>query len=330
MRDLPSGANLEHLKKQAKDLLDMHKSADPEALAPGSARPSRRCAALSPEAIAAAPFALHDAQSAIAREYGKASWVELRDAVAAQAQDPGPSDALLRVLMPLPFPPEVGAILRDMSRDVPSKRAMAATAAEAALPALLPAVTLRNALFLPRAVGPIHVARPSSLAAIDLALGRMPPTLAVFAQRAEGDESPDAAALHPIGCQVYVHARVADGADRAWIVLEGMRWIELTSLEAGPRGTLAARVNGVSVDPGDPAEVGPLAEALRAHARDLVAAFPDAPRLLAIVDAAGPEHLADLIVANLPVPVDEKARYASELRLAERLRIATSLAKRIP
>ncbi len=38
---------------------------------------------------------------------------------------------------------------------------------------------------------------------------------------------------------------------------------------------------------------------------------------------AGP--LADLLIANLPVPVAEKARYASEPRLAERLRIADAL-----
>jgi hypothetical protein len=38
---------------------------------------------------------------------------------------------------------------------------------------------------------------------------------------------------------------------------------------------------------------------------------------------AGP--LADLVIANLPVDVADKARYAAEPKLAERLRIARAL-----
>ena len=78
-RDLPPRASLEHLKKQAKDLLDGHKRADPEALARiRDAVPS--FSGMTTDAIGLAPFALHDAQSAIAREYGVKSWSELRDA----------------------------------------------------------------------------------------------------------------------------------------------------------------------------------------------------------------------------------------------------------
>ena len=46
---------------------------------------------------------------------------------------------------------------------------------------------------------------------------------------------------------------------------------------------------------------------------------------MAMLDELEAGPLADLIIANLPVPVAEKARYASEPRLAERLRIATAL-----
>jgi hypothetical protein len=40
----------------------------------------------------------------------------------------------------------------------------------------------------------------------------------------------------------------------------------------------------------------------------------------------GPEPLADLVVTNLSVSVAEKARFAAEARLGERLRIANALA----
>jgi ankyrin repeat protein len=73
---LPERANLEQLKKQAKSLLRAAREKDPDALqrfrilrAVGGAEPD------------AAGFALHDAQSVIAREYGFKSWNEMRDHV---------------------------------------------------------------------------------------------------------------------------------------------------------------------------------------------------------------------------------------------------------
>jgi Lon protease-like protein len=323
-RTLPHRANLEHLKKQAKDLLDGHKRADPEALARiRDAVPA--FASASDEAITKAPFALHDAQSAIAREYGKKSWNELRQAVETQSSDaPELSDATLRALMPMPFPPEVGALMREAS----GRRVAASATAQAPLAKTLPLVTLRNAMLLPRAIAPIHVGRPPARAAIDVALGRKPPTIAVFTQRSHEDEAVDEAALYPIGCEAYVLARLPDGPEQAWVVLEGVRWLALEALDVGPGECRVARVKAVARDAGDPDEIAPIAASLRAHVRDLASAFPDAASLVARVDAATPEELADLVVANLPVPIAEKARYAEEPRLVERLRMAMALAGR--
>lgn len=72
---LPPTPDLQHLKKQAKDLLKARQAEDPQALAtlrehlPRLARDED------------APVALHDAQTAIARQYGFASWADLRAAV---------------------------------------------------------------------------------------------------------------------------------------------------------------------------------------------------------------------------------------------------------
>jgi Lon protease-like protein len=319
---LPPRASLEHLKKQAKDLLDAHRRADPGALARiRDAAPS--FAGMTDAALAATPFALHDAQSAIAREYGAKSWNELRDAVATQAAPADPSDPLLRALMPLPFPAEVGAAMREAG----GRRAEVIAAGAALLPDALPLLAVRNALLVKRAIGPFQVARASSRAAVEAALARTPPTLAVLAQRAPEQEDVDAAGLHPVGCEAFVHARIPDGEGRAWIVLEGLRWVALTALDAGP-GYLVARVAPVPLETGDDPEVTALAEKLRGQARDLANAYPDAPQLLARIDAAEPGALADLIVGNHPAPVEEKARYAAEPKLAERLRFASALAAR--
>ncbi len=80
---LPERPNLEHLKKQAKDLLARMRSGDPAALErirgflPATAGKEDA-------AIVRLGLRLHDAQSCLAREYGFASWADLRTFVEAR------------------------------------------------------------------------------------------------------------------------------------------------------------------------------------------------------------------------------------------------------
>ena len=86
---LPARPSLEQLKKLAKDLVKRHQEKESEALA----LIRQHLPALSgktDEEIAGHPFALHDAQSVIARQYGFSSWNELHDYVEAlQKREPG-------------------------------------------------------------------------------------------------------------------------------------------------------------------------------------------------------------------------------------------------
>ena len=87
--ELPTRPDLKYLKKQAKDLLKAHQAADRSACAPLRLVP--RFDTASDQEILAADLTLHDAQSALAREYGYPHWAALRDAVAsmgAQRQPP--------------------------------------------------------------------------------------------------------------------------------------------------------------------------------------------------------------------------------------------------
>jgi ankyrin repeat protein len=76
MSPLPPNPNLEHLKKQAKDLLRRYREGDAAALA-RFAEYLPAAAGKSPSAITAMGFRLADAQSCIARSYGFASWAEV-------------------------------------------------------------------------------------------------------------------------------------------------------------------------------------------------------------------------------------------------------------
>jgi ankyrin repeat protein len=88
MPQLPDRSNLDHLKKQAKDLIRRYRSRDGEAIARfRNALPA--AAGRSDQDIAALELRLHDAQSCIAREYGFLSWPDLRRYAAARS---GPNE----------------------------------------------------------------------------------------------------------------------------------------------------------------------------------------------------------------------------------------------
>lgn len=98
MKRLPARADIGHLKKQAKELLALYRSADPTATRRfREALPA--AAGRSDAAIAAMELRLHDAQSCIAREYGFASWADLQATVLARrAQADDPAQAVLHWL----------------------------------------------------------------------------------------------------------------------------------------------------------------------------------------------------------------------------------------
>jgi ankyrin repeat protein len=76
---LPARPDLAQLKKQAKDLLAAARAGQPAALARFRALPA--FASLTDAALVATPLALHDAQSALAREHGCPSWTALRELI---------------------------------------------------------------------------------------------------------------------------------------------------------------------------------------------------------------------------------------------------------
>lgn len=96
MPPLPSRPNLDHLKKQAKDLLRLYR--DRDAGACGRFRASVPVAHdKDDDALVALDLRLHDAQSCIAREYGFPSWDALR-AYVEQGQTADPAHLLHRWL----------------------------------------------------------------------------------------------------------------------------------------------------------------------------------------------------------------------------------------
>jgi Lon protease-like protein len=319
-RQLPNRPNLDHLKAQAKDLLDAHRRRDPAALQRiRDAMPA--FAAATDEEVASRPFALHDAQSAIAREYGFASFAKLRARVLL-AQQPYPSELVIR-LLGKPPPAEVEAALRDAftRQDFDALDALPT-------PDELPVVAVRNALVSPGALAPLAIGRPSSKAALGRATRGEPALVALFSQQREDVEGPGAADLHATGCLAVVRRALPAEGDVTWVVVEGVRWITLVELTAS-EPCLVARVVATELDEGDATELDALDVELRDAARKLAATLPQKDAALAMIDAVvDPGRLSDLVMANLPCTVAEKAAYAAEPALTTRLRSTLSYLER--
>lgn len=313
-KTLPARPSLEHLKAQAKDLLAAAARADATALERIRAElPAARFA------VESMKLALHDAQSVIAREYGFASFAELRKHVLA-LEEGEPTHEMLNALMQrhmaVPPPPEVQSALLTATRPLP--------VAMPSLDAALPLIAIRNALLTQGAVAPFNIGRPSSIAAIEAALEN-DGSLAVFSQKNETTEAPTGADLHSVGCIAHVSAFVRTETRGSWVVLKAFAWVRLEAMvSTSPH--LAARLSELTIREEDADEEDRLRRELLEKARTLSSGLPDGERIVRMLDDMTALELSDAIVANLYCSVDDKARYAAESSLTKRLRAALALA----
>lgn len=318
-RQLPARPNLEHLKAQAKDLLDAHRRGEPQAFerirasVPAFVR-------MSDEALARAPFALHDAQSAIAREYGFVSWTDLRGKVAevsaGLSESQASTEEITRVVAALGWPPEAAT---EIGALVAQRDALMA----APTPATVPMLPLRNAVAFPGAVIPIDVTRATSLPAIEAAIATEHRFLAIFAQRERDTERPTQDELHAKGCLcvvLYLHRGAAGAPTR--VLIQGMRWIMLDAIEQMDP-YYRARVSDASgdVDRGDEEEIAALDRQLRDAARRFANTMPvNREQVLDFIDKTQDiGKIADVAMANTSPSVSESAAYTEETQLARRL-----------
>jgi hypothetical protein len=106
MKRLPERPNLDHLKKQAKDLIRLYRNRDPEAIARfRHALPA--AAGRSDDEIASLQLRLHDAQSCVARDYGFASWADLRGYVESRSASHDSRAARVLYWLKLVYPGDI-------------------------------------------------------------------------------------------------------------------------------------------------------------------------------------------------------------------------------
>ncbi len=192
---LPDNANLENLKKRAKQLLR-----DARAGEPGAADRLQR---VMPAAAKPAAATLSDAQFALAREYGFASWPQLKTAVDERTRN--------------------AAILNAGPGD----------------PAALPMLPLRDLIVFPDIHSPIFVGRPNSLRAVEAAGAAGPVFLCL--QHHATTEDPQADDLYKVGTVADIRHKSVFNDGSVRIIVEGREPARLASVDTS-RGYLTASI----------------------------------------------------------------------------------------
>lgn len=260
----------------------------------------------------------------IAREYGFQSWSELRQAVAAGSSTFSEANVRMLMTFALGSLPNWSEDVFTAMRAAHAARELAESASAAALPERLPLLGVRDALLLRPSIVPLQVARPASWAALRDALAKSPPTLVAFAQRRAIDEEVHFGNLHPIGCQVLLHEVLPGGDGPCQAIVEALRLVELRGVDpAEANGARYARIAPFTLDTStEAAELPELERRLRSCARRLAATLPDPEAAISTIDALDQLDLASSIVQNLPRSVEDKAQFAIEPQLVEKLRLA--------
>ena len=197
------------------------------------------------------------------------------------------------------------------------------------IPQVLPILPLRNSVFFPGGVLPLAVGRQKTIALIKDAV-RDEQVIGVVTQRKAEEEDPGAADLYTVGTVARVVKLLKMGEDNYSLVVQGLaRFKVLELVQENPY--LKARVDPVEdKSTTDDVEVEALAINLKKLAREVIELMPELPAAATelVESITHPGHLADLIAANVDVPIEEKQQVLETVELKARMKLVLELLNR--
>jgi len=197
------------------------------------------------------------------------------------------------------------------------------------IPTALAILPLRNAVFFPGGVLPLAVGRPKTIALIKEAV-RDEQVIGVVTQRRAAEEDPGADDLYAMGTVARIVKLLKVGEDNYSLVVQGQarfRVVEL--LHESPY--LKARIEAVEDrSSADSIEVEAMQVNLKKLAREVIELMPELPNAATeLVESINhPGHLADLIAANVDVPIEEKQEVLETVDLKARMTLVLELLTR--
>ncbi|OFX20467.1 MAG: endopeptidase La [Anaeromyxobacter sp. RBG_16_69_14] len=197
------------------------------------------------------------------------------------------------------------------------------------IPQVLPILPLRNSVFFPGGVLPLAVGRQKTIALIKDAV-RDEQVIGVVTQRRAEEEDPGAADLYTVGTVARIVKLLKMGEDNYSLVVQGLaRFRVLDLVQEAPY--LKARIDPVEDKTAvDDVEVEALAINLKKLAREVIELMPELPAAATelVESITHPGHLADLIAANVDVPIEEKQQVLETVDLKARMKLVLELLNR--
>ncbi|MCA2978584.1 MAG: LON peptidase substrate-binding domain-containing protein, partial [Myxococcaceae bacterium] len=197
------------------------------------------------------------------------------------------------------------------------------------IPAVLPILPLRNSVFFPGGVLPLAVGRQKTIALIKDAV-RDDQVIGVVTQRKAEEEDPGATDLYNMGTVARIVKLLKMGEDNYSLVVQGLaRFRVLELVQESPY--LKARIEPVEdKTPADNVEIEALTINLKKLAREVIEMMPELPAAATelVESITHPGHLADLIAANVDVPIEEKQAVLETVDLKARMKLVLELLNR--
>jgi ATP-dependent Lon protease len=188
------------------------------------------------------------------------------------------------------------------------------------IPELLPILPLRNSVFFPGGVLPLAVGRAKTIALLQDAV-RDNHVIGVVTQRRAEEEDPGPSDLYAVGTVARIVKLVKMGEDNYSLVVQGLARLRVLKL-VQDTPYLKARIEVVEDQtlPED-IEVEALGINLKKLAHEVIKLMPELPAAATeLVEAINhPGHLADLIAANVAVPIEEKQAVLETVALKARM-----------
>src|SRR5713101_8002031 len=197
------------------------------------------------------------------------------------------------------------------------------------IPQVLPILPLRNSVFFPGGVLPLAVGRQKTIALIKDAV-RDDQVIGVVTQRKAEEEDPGAADLHSMGTVARIVKLLKMGEDNYSLVVQGLARFRVVEL-VQEHPYLKARIEPVEdKTPQEEVEVEALGINLKKLAREVIEMMPELPAAATelVESITQPGHLADLIAANVDVPIEEKQQVLETVDLKERMKLVLELLNR--
>src|SRR5687768_1050518 len=197
------------------------------------------------------------------------------------------------------------------------------------IPQVLPILPLRNSVFFPGGVLPLAVGRQKTIALIKDAV-RDDQVIGVVTQRRAEEEDPGASDLYTMGTVARIVKLLKMGEDNYSLVVQGLARFRVVELvQESPY--LKARVDAVEDrTAAENVEVEALGINLKKLAREVIELMPELPAAATelVESITHPGHLADLIAANVDVPIEEKQAVLETVDLKARMKLVLELLNR--